>query len=67
VRLHSVGYHLQRRVHISRVGTSEKLREIVMENFLYVFILMMFVPLIIKNEIDVVLSMPLTGFEVKKL
>jgi hypothetical protein len=38
-----------------------------MENFLYVLVLMMVVPLIVNNEINVVLSVPLAGFEVKKL
>jgi hypothetical protein len=38
-----------------------------MKYFLYVFVLIVIVALIVNDEIDLVLPMSLTGFEVKKL
>jgi hypothetical protein len=67
VRLNSVGNNLQSSLHISGIRTSEKLSKVVMEYFLYFLIVCKAVPLIVIDKVYFVLSVPLTGFEMKEL
>jgi hypothetical protein len=62
-----VGHYLHRFLHVSRVRGREKIREVSLEYCLNVSVMCLIVALIVKNVVDPVLSLSLSGFKVEKL